>query len=507
MRKNKPSRERDAGKTHSARRVLVITSCLLALLVVGAGLAYAFLRQPPPVPQPQKVSVTPHYQPVVGDVNDPEIDDDDITVQQSIIPAFQFKTGGYTLSGTVIDAQTKKPVFGAVVWIDLPVQVGQPTGMPLHTVTDEQGNYQFIHLAQGSYTLVASRYYDIGDHRYYAEHIFTSVSLINNRAGLALSLTPIVVPGTRAVPPGKAKNIILIDVRGFYAASLLDDQSLLSQTRDFRAFLQQARVANSVWLPYGWRPLDLYTVLTGTYPQWATYDPWPHTVPWGMPDNIDTTFWFSGGRDAHLFGQESIFDVAKAYGMQTGVVAGSDYLLSDATTRSLDFLQRSTTFNAANWLTQAEQVVRSGQHQPNGFLLYSELSPLPPGDTTSSPDAQGDDYQQSLLLADQTFGQFLSWLGQQGLLSNTLIALTTSQAEANHSFADNFYGMGSTGQGSSKQTLLALSGPGVCAGAVQATYSAFIIAPTLMHAIGLPAPVEARMPAVPASLTTGGCSP
>ncbi|HEY6542342.1 MAG TPA: hypothetical protein VIZ18_15465, partial [Ktedonobacteraceae bacterium] len=127
-----------------------------------------------------------------------------------------------------------------------------------------------------------------------------------------------------------------------------------------------------------------------------------------------------------------------------------------------------------------------------------------PLDASSSPDAPGDDYQQALQLADQSFGQLLSWLGQQGMLSNTLIALTTSQAQANHTDADNFYGMGSTGQGSSKQTLLALSGPGICPGVSHdAEYSAFMIAPQLMQAMGLPAPAEARL-APPYKV--GGCS-
>ncbi len=491
-------------------RLLLILSSCFALVLIGASIAYVYLRPQPPLAHPKKVIAGPTFRPVVGDVNDPEVDDDDITVPQSLIPAFQFKRGGYTISGTVLDAHSKQPVFGAVVWIDLSVQKGQPTTIPLNTVTNAQGTYQFMHIAPGSYTLVASRYYNIGDNRYYSERIFSSIALTGNCSGITLPLTAIAVPGNRSVPSGRAKNIILIDLRGFYAASLLDDPLLLDETRNFRAFLQHASVQRSLWLPYGWRPLDQYALLTGSYPQWATYDPWPHVVPWGMPDNIDTTFWFTGGREAHLFGQESIFDVAKSYGMQTGVVTSSDYLLSDATTRSLDLLQRSSTFTQANWLTQMKQEISAGRIQSNGFLLYSELAPLPASDITSSPDAQGDDYQQALLLADQTFGQLLTWLSQQGLLQNTLIALTTSQAEANHSFADNFYGMGGIGgtsQGTSKQTLLALSGPGQCTATIQqSSNSAFIIAPTLMHAIGLPAPAEARIPFVSSQYLQGGCS-
>ncbi|MDQ6644362.1 MAG: hypothetical protein M3Y76_07920, partial [Chloroflexota bacterium] len=208
-----------------------------------------------------------------------------------------------------------------------------------------------------------------------------------------------------------------------------------------------------------------------------------------------------GGRNAHLFGQASIFDVAKGYGMQTGVVAGGDYVLSDASTRNLDVLQRTSLFVATRWLTQMQDTVLAGTQQKNGFLLYSELAPLPASEGNSSPDAQGDDYQQALLLADQTFGQFLNWLQAEGILHDTLLVLTTSQAQANHTDADNFYGMGSTGQGTSKQTLLALSGPmgpgasRECAGgsADDNAQPSFVIAPEIMHLIGLPAPAESRL--------------
>lgn len=492
------------NKTHkqgdrqsSKRRILKLSlwSSLLIVLLLGTSVTY-FLVWPhnTRVVHPRPVSHQPTFQPVVGDVNDPEKDDPDITVQQSLIPGFQFRKGGYTLSGTVTDAATGKPVLGAVVWINLPVVKGQRTSNALHTVTDAAGNFQFIHLAGGQYIVVASRYYNMGDGRYYAERVFPAVMLRSNRTSFILPLTSVPAPGQRSFTGKQAKNIIMIDLRGFYAASLLNDPLLLNQTQNIRGFLQHASVKRSVWLPYGWRPLDQYALLTGTYPQWATYDTWPNPVAWGMPDAIDTTFWFTGGRNAHLFGQESVFDVAKAYGMQTGVVAGSDYLLSDATTRSVDVLQRSSSFDATNWLTQVKDAVLSGQQQSNGFLLYAELASLSPVTASSSPDAAGDDYQQALLQADQTFGQLLTWLASTGVLQQTLIVLTTSQAQANHTDADNFYGMGSTGQGTSKQSLLALAGPGTCAGRVDDTnYSSFIIAPVIMHAVGLPAPGEARL--------------
>ena len=442
-------------------------------------------------PRPKASSAT--FKPVVGDISDSGDTDPDITVEQPLVPTFQFQRGGYTLSGKVIDAQSGQPVANAVVWIDLPVQEDHPTSIPLHTVTGVAGNYRFVHLAAGVYSVVASRYYNLG--RYYAERVFSSIVLKGNRSDLVLPLAHIATPGRRSVQASQAKNIILIDLRGFYAASLLDDPLLVDQASNLRAFLQHADVLRSLWQPYGWRPLDQYALLTGTYPRWATYDPWPHPLPWGEPDHIDTTFWYTGGRSTHLFGQESIFDVAKGYGMQTGVVAGADYILSDATTRNLDLLQRSSSFDADAWLAQMKDAVLSGAQQANGFLLYGELAPLPPGDASSSPAARSDEYQQALLRADQTFGQFLAWLGQQDLSHNTLIALTTSQAQANHTDADNFYGMGITGQGTSKQTLLALASPGTCSGQINDTvYSSFIITPVLLQALGLPAPADARLP-------------
>lgn len=498
----KTTKQHTRSKLSLRKGRLILSFGFLIAIMFATGISYAawLYLYPAAGKPPEQATPVISYKPVVGDVHDPEDNDPDITVEQPLVPGFQFQRGGYQLSGRVIDAQSGQPVVNGVVWISLPVQQGQPTSIALHTVTDTQGFYQFSHLATGVYTVAASRYDNAGDDRYYAERIFSSVALKGNRSALVLPLRAIPAPGRRTITTGQPKNLLLIDLRGFYANSLLDDALLVNETRNLRAFLQHAHVWQSVWHPYGWRPLDQYALLTGTYPSWATYDTWPQPVPWGAPDQIDTRFWFTGGRNAHLFGQESIFDVAKGYGMQTSVVAGGDYILSDATTRGLDLLQRSSTFNAGRWLAQVEDAVLSGVQQPGGFVLYGELAPLPLDDMNSSPDAQGDDYQQALLLADQTFGELLDWLGQQGLQRNTVIALTTSQAQANHTDADNFYGMGATGQGTSKQTLLALSWPSKCSATVDAAvYSSFVIAPMLMRLLGLPAPAEARLAA------RGGC--
>src|SRR5712691_12129486 len=147
---------------------------VLVVILLGASGTYFWLHSQDVVKHRSAQTVQlPTYKPVVGDVNDPERDDPDITVQQALIPGFQFRSGGNRLSGSVIDDGTGQPVLGAVVWIDLPVIEGQRTSTALHTVTDGRGYFQFVHLAIGSYTLVASRYYNIGDSRYYAERIFS----------------------------------------------------------------------------------------------------------------------------------------------------------------------------------------------------------------------------------------------------------------------------------------------------------------------------------------------
>src|SRR2546421_2650223 len=233
----------------------IISSCLLTLTLLGGSLTYTWLRhQRPATVTSQHAVHFPTFKPVVGDVNDPEGDDPGITVHQALVPGFQFHSGGYTLSGQVLDAQTGQPVPGAIVWIDLPVMGGQRTSIPLHAVTDARGNYQFVHLANGIYTVVASRYYDIGDGRYYAQRIFSPLVLKGNRSDLVLPLTAIPAPGRRSIVAGQAKNVILIDLRGFYAASLLEDPLFVNETLNLRAFLRHARVACSIWQPYRWRP-------------------------------------------------------------------------------------------------------------------------------------------------------------------------------------------------------------------------------------------------------------
>src|SRR6266849_5200975 len=124
--------EKTNGVIHRGRRakrtrlIIVCSGVLCLALVGGAGYTLLRLQAPPPAHQ-VLLAPTPSFKPVVGDVHDPEDDDPDITVQQGIIPGFQFKQGGYTLGGAVLDARTGQAVPSAVVWLDLPVQAGIPT--------------------------------------------------------------------------------------------------------------------------------------------------------------------------------------------------------------------------------------------------------------------------------------------------------------------------------------------------------------------------------------------
>src|SRR2546421_11034921 len=88
-----------AAKTGRTRRhTWVPWFCLVMVLLLVASLAYAFLRpQKTSNQHPTQTVQQPAFKPVVGDVNDPERDDPDITVQQGLVSGFQFRSGGCTV--------------------------------------------------------------------------------------------------------------------------------------------------------------------------------------------------------------------------------------------------------------------------------------------------------------------------------------------------------------------------------------------------------------------------
>ena len=98
--------------------------------------------------------LSPTFVPKVGDVGDL---DDGITVALGSIPSFQFKSGGYTLSGLTVDARTRRAVGGVSIWITVPSALGQRTAPELRSVSTVTGAFSFSHLAAGKYPLTASR--------------------------------------------------------------------------------------------------------------------------------------------------------------------------------------------------------------------------------------------------------------------------------------------------------------------------------------------------------------
>jgi len=69
--------------------------------------------------------------------------------------------------------------------------------------------------------------------------------------------------------------------------------------------------------------IDDTVLATGGYPSWRLFDPWPRLVPWGEQDGIDQATWY--GQDGvpgvgadDFWGQDSVFDVARRFGLATG---------------------------------------------------------------------------------------------------------------------------------------------------------------------------------------------
>jgi hypothetical protein len=476
------------------RRWAIVLLLIIVIAGAAAGVSQLVRPAPPPVALPV-VTPTPAFVPKVGDTDD---FDDEETVALGQTPAFQFKVGGYTLSGVTVDARTGHPVGGVSVWISVPPQLNQRTAPALRAVSTLSGTFSFPHLAAESYNLAAARYYLQNKQPMYPEVVHTGV-IVPQKAPLRLALTPQSAPGARHPAKGVARNLVILDLSGIYAESWYDDPALQADSANMRTLMASGASATNVVAPYGWHPADQYALLSGTYPSWRVYDPWPDLIPWGMPDGIDTTFWYNADPTAMNFGQESLFDVALGYGMDTAALGGPQYMLSDVTTRGVQTAQVGLVFDSAAWLAAAEHLIANMASDPNGFIFYSELDPPfgPAGSAGAIPDASGGAYARAMQADDELLGLLQSWLASQGLLKNTVIMVTASEAQVNETVFDNYYGMGPRGLGSSLHVPLIMAGPGIVPGAVdQAFASSFVAAATAARALCLPAPADARVPAL-----------
>lgn len=406
--------------------------------------------------------------------------------------------GTASVIGTVTDAATGQPVANAQVGIS----DGTKGGTAQYTTTASNGSYSFSGIASGTYNLEADRYTISGTQPFYKDAQQMQVS-VNGSVNVNFKLSPIPVPGSRTVPAGHAKNLIVVDFDETYQESWFTDaQSMANKSPSIHQVAQQGTMAQQAWTQYGWSPIDHYNIAVGSYPAWRTPDA-PGKV-WGQPDGLDTNIWYSG---TEVFGQESIFDVAKSYGMSTAVIGGNDYPTGHITDANVDQISLGKNINGVptQWVTEVQNFITANSSNSNGFLVYMPVTEAEGSsiENTSPQDASGL-YQQASTWDDQAFGQLLTWLQQNNYMSNTAIAVVADEAENDHTSYDNFYGTGNTGLGTTRHIPFVFSGPDIVQGQSYApTVMIDDMSVNFMYELGLPAPVDSRGQVIPAFYTAG----
>jgi hypothetical protein len=426
-------------------------------------------------------------------------DTDDLPNGALRSPRLTLAAGSSTVSGVVKDATSGNPVAKAQVGIS----TGTVGGSAQYTTTATDGSYSFSGIASGTYNLEADRYTISGTQPFYQDAQQMQVT-VSGSATVNFSLTPIPVPGSRTIPSGRAKNLIIVDFDETYLESwFTDSQSMVSNSPATHQLAQNGVLATEAWTQYGWSPIDHYQIAVGSYPAWRTPDA-PGKV-WGQPDGLDTNIWYGG---TEQFGQESIFDVAKSHGMSTAVIGGNDYPTGHITDANVDQITLGQNINGVptQWVTEVQNFITANANNPNGFLVYMPVTEAEGLSVEStSPDSSGGLYQQASGWDDQAFGQLYTWLQQNNYTSNTDISITSDEAENDHTSYDNFYGLGSTGMGTTRHVPFVLAGPGIVSGQ---TYTGQVgvddMSANYMYGLGLPAPVDSRGQVIPSFFTTGG---
>src|SRR2546421_9568918 len=127
---------------------------------------------------------------------------------------------------------------------------------------------------------------------------------------------------------------------------------------------------------------------------------------------------------------------------------------------------------------------------------------------STSPDSSGSLYQEASGWDDQAYGQLQTWLQQNNYTGNTAVSITADEAQNDHTSFDNFYGVGSTGQGTTRHIPFVFSGPGIVSGQTYATTMGIDdMSTNYMYELGLPAPVESRGQVIPGFYTGGAATP
>ncbi|HZU66532.1 MAG TPA: carboxypeptidase regulatory-like domain-containing protein [Ktedonobacteraceae bacterium] len=428
-------------------------------------------------------------------------DTDDLP-KGSIRPVRQgLAAGSASVSGVVTDATTGQPVANAQVGIS----VGTVSSTAQYTTTASNGSYSFTGIAAGTYNLEADRYTISGTQPFYKDAEQMQVN-VNGSVTVNFSLTPIAVPGSRTIPAGHAKNLIIVDYdETYYESWFTDTQSMANNSPATHQLAQNGVLASETWTQYGYSPIDHYQIAVGSYPAWRTPDA-PAKV-WGQPNGLDTNIWYGG---SEVFGQESIFDVAKSYGMSTAVIGGNDYPTGHITDANVDQISLGQNINGVptQWVTEVENFLTAHASNANGSLVYMPVTEAEGKSIEStSPDVSGSLYQQASSWDDQAFGELQTWLQQNNYMSNTAIAIVSDEAQNDGTQYDNFYGLGDTGMGSTRHLPFVFSGPGIATGK---TYTGNVgiddMSATFMYELGLPAPVDSRGQII-SGFFTGGVTP
>ncbi len=472
------------------RLAIISSGAIIALLISSIAIIPRALSIHPE----QRIGPPSHYVPsnAFGDT-------DDLPNGALRSPRLSLAAGSSTVSGVVKDATTGNPVANAQVGLS----TGTVGGGAQYTTSASDGSYSFSGIANGTYNLEANRYSISGTQPFYKDAQQMQIS-VNGSATVNFSLTPIPIPGSRTVPAGRAKNLIIVDYDETYHESwFTDNQSMANNSPATHQLAKNGVLASETWTQYGWSPIDHYQIAVGSYPAWRTPDA-PGKV-WGQPDGLDTNIWYGG---TEVFGQESIFDVAKSHGMSTAVIGGNDYPTGHITDANVDQITLGQNINGVptQWVTEVQNFITTNANNPNGFLIYMPVTEAEGRSVEStSPDFSGGLYQQASSWDDQAFSQLYTWLQQNNYTSNTAISITSDEAENDHTSYDNFYGLGSTGMGTTRHVPFVLAGPGIVSGQ---TYTGQVgiddMSASYMYALGLPAPVDSRGHVIPNFFTTGG---
>ncbi|HLZ21640.1 MAG TPA: carboxypeptidase regulatory-like domain-containing protein [Ktedonobacterales bacterium] len=490
-------RYRFVSRFLSSRPARAVIPAAISLLVVCAfaASALASMKQGPVAPAPQ---------PAASSRGGASFGDRDDLPASAYHRVGSLASGTSSVSGTVTDATTGQPVANATVGISL----GTSGSSASYATTSSTGAYSFTSIASATYNLSAWRYdLSTGATAMYRDSQKMQVS-VSGSATVNFALSSLAVPKSRTIGAGQAKNFILVDFdETYYEAWFTDTSSMVNNSPSIHSIANNGVVATTDYTQYGWSPIDHYQLAVGGFPAWRTPDAPP--AVWGGSSSLDTNIWYN---TSEVFGQESIFDVAKSYGMSTAVIGGNDYPTGHIANSNVDSIQLGSNISGVPtaWVTEVENFLTAHASNPNGSLIYMPVTEAEGSTPESvSPDSSSGSYQQTSSWDDQALGQLLSWMQSNGYMTNSDIAVTADEAQNDHTSYDNFYGMGTTGMGTTRHIPFTMRGPNVVTGNTQYTTQMGIDdeATNMMYALGLPAPVDSRGHVIPAFFTTTNPTP